>query len=34
LLPAGVLDELKLESSFNSSKAPAGSNLGEYYQML
>jgi len=27
------LDELKL-MSFNSSKTPAGSNLGEYYQIL
>jgi len=27
-----VLDELKL--SFNSSKTPAGSYLGEYYQIL
>jgi hypothetical protein len=26
------MDELKL--SFNSSKTPAGSYLGEYYQML
>jgi hypothetical protein len=32
LLPAGVLDEL--ESSYNLSKTPAGSNLGEYYQIL
>jgi hypothetical protein len=32
LLPAGVMDELKL--SFNSSKTPVGSYLGEYYQML
>jgi len=29
---SGVLDELK--RSFNSSKTPAGSNLGEYYQIL
>jgi len=26
------LDELK--RSFNSSKTPAGNNLGEYYQIL
>jgi hypothetical protein len=32
LLPAGVLDKLKF--CFNSSKTPAGSNLGEYYQIL
>jgi hypothetical protein len=31
-LPDGVLDEVK--RSFNSSKTPAGSNLGEYYQIL
>jgi len=30
LLPAGVLGELKP----NSPKTPAGSNLGEYYQIL
>jgi hypothetical protein len=29
-----VLDELKLLCSFNSSMTPAGSNLGEYYQIL
>ena len=34
LLPVGVLDELKLLCSFNSSKTPADSNLGEYYQIL
>jgi len=27
------MDELK-RCSFNSSKTPAGSNLGEYYQKL
>ena len=32
MLPAGVLDELNL--LFNSSKTPAGSILGEYYQIL
>jgi len=32
LLPAGVLDELK--RILNSSKTPASSNLGEYYQIL
>jgi hypothetical protein len=32
MLPAGVMDELKM--SFDSSKTPAGSNLGEYYQKL
>jgi hypothetical protein len=31
-LPAAVMDELELLS--NSSKTPAGSNLGEYYQIL
>jgi hypothetical protein len=31
-LPAGVMDELELSS--NSSMTPAGSNIGEYYQML
>jgi hypothetical protein len=43
LLPAGVLDELKLrfildvdelKRSLNSSKTPAGSNVGEHYQIL
>jgi hypothetical protein len=34
MLPAGVMDELKLQSNFNSSMAPADSDLGEYYQML
>ena len=29
---AGVFDELKLR--FNSSKTPAGSNLGEHYKIL
>jgi len=28
------LDELKLQSNFNSSKTPAGSYLGEHYQIL
>jgi hypothetical protein len=32
LLPAGVMDELKL--SFSSSMTPAGSDLSGYYQML
>jgi hypothetical protein len=32
ILPAGVMDEL--ERSFNSSMTPAGSDIGEYYQML
>ena len=32
MLLAGVLDESKLR--FNSSKAPAGSNLGEHNQIL
>jgi len=32
LLPVGVIDELK--RSFNSSMTPAGSNLGEYCQIL
>jgi hypothetical protein len=32
LLPVGTMAEL--ERSFNSSKTPAGSNLGEYYQIL
>jgi len=32
LLPAGALDDLKLRS--NSSKTPAGSSLGEHYQIL
>jgi len=31
LLPAVVLDELM---SFNSSLTPAGSYLGEYYQIM
>jgi hypothetical protein len=31
-LPAGVMDELELSS--NSSMTPAGSDIGEYYQML
>jgi len=30
---AAGLDELKLLSIFNSSKTPAGSNLGEHYQI-
>jgi hypothetical protein len=34
LLLAGVMDELKLLCTFNSSKTPAGSNFGEYYQIL
>jgi hypothetical protein len=34
LPPAGVMDELKLRSSFNSSMTPAGGNLGEHYQIL
>jgi len=34
LLLAGVMDDLKLQSSFKSSKTPADSNLGEYYQIL
>jgi len=34
LLPASVSDKLELLCSFNSSKTPAGSNLGEYYQIL
>jgi hypothetical protein len=34
LLPDGVMDELELRSSFNSSMTPAGSNLGECYQKL
>jgi hypothetical protein len=29
-----VLDEMKLQSSFNSSKTPAVSDIGEHYQML
>jgi hypothetical protein len=33
-LPAGVMDELKLLCSFNASMTPAGSYLGEHYQML
>jgi hypothetical protein len=32
LLPAGVMDEFERIS--NSSMTPAGSDLGEYYQML
>jgi hypothetical protein len=31
-LPAGVIDEM--ERSFNSSMTSAGSDIGEYYQML
>jgi hypothetical protein len=31
-LPAGVMDELELHS--NSSMTPAGSDIGEYYQIL
>jgi hypothetical protein len=31
-LPAGVMDELELRS--NSSMTSAGSDIGEYYQML
>jgi hypothetical protein len=31
-LPAGVMDELKL--LFNLSMTPAGSDIGDYYQML
>jgi hypothetical protein len=31
-LLAGVMDELALRS--NLSMTPAGSNIGEYYQML
>jgi hypothetical protein len=34
MLLAGGLNELKLQSSFNSSKTPASSNLGEHYQIL
>jgi hypothetical protein len=34
LLPAGVKNELELQNSFNSSKTPVGSNLGEYNQIL
>jgi len=35
LLPARVMDEMKLNSShLNSSMTPAGSNLGEHYQIL
>ena len=30
----GVMDELKMLCSFNSSMTPAGSNLGEHYQIL
>jgi hypothetical protein len=29
-LPAGIMDELEL----NSSMTPAGSDTGDYYQML
>jgi len=32
LLLAGVMDELELHS--NSSMTPAGSDIGEHYQML
>jgi hypothetical protein len=32
LLLAGVMDELELSPS--SSMTPAGSNIGEYYQMV
>jgi len=32
LLPAGVMDEMELSSI--SSMTPAGSDIGEYYQML
>jgi hypothetical protein len=32
LLPAGVMDELVLSPS--SSMTPAGSDIGEYYQLL
>jgi len=31
-LPAGVMDELELRS--NLSMTPAGSDIGEYYQVL
>jgi hypothetical protein len=31
-LPAGVTDELTLSS--NSTMTPAGSDIGEYYQVL
>jgi len=34
LLLAGVLDELELLCSLNSSQTPADSNLGKYYQIL
>jgi hypothetical protein len=33
-LPAGVMDELELMMNSNSSMTPAGSNLGEQYQIL
>jgi hypothetical protein len=33
-LPAGVTDELRLLCSLNSSMTPAGSHLGEDYQIL
>jgi hypothetical protein len=29
-----VTNKMQLYSSFNSSKTPAGSNLGEYYEIL
>jgi hypothetical protein len=32
-LPAGVMEKLELKSS-NLSMTPAGSDIGEYYQML
>jgi hypothetical protein len=31
-LPAGVVDEMELSS--NASTTPAGSDIGQYYQML
>jgi hypothetical protein len=31
-LPAGVMDKMELSST--SSMTPAGSDIGEYYQML
>jgi hypothetical protein len=31
-LPAGVIDALELRS--NASMTPAGTDIGEYYQML
>jgi hypothetical protein len=30
----GVMDELELQSRSNSSMTPAGSDIGEHYQML